>query len=146
MGTRRQYYWADDSGSVFQIAEHLFALARYDLVAGGEECSEIGTLKPWYVVMPGEDLRGAILRAVTKVPDFIFFEAATGYLKELTASESSDYTYGGSGNHVIIAGKYGVRSPGFNHIEVFGGIDLFGDDLDYGEVALIGHRLQKILD
>ncbi len=47
---------------------------------------------------------------------------------------------------MIIAGKYGVRSPGFNHIEVFAGIDLFGDDLDYSEIALIGHRLQKILD
>lgn len=146
MGARRQYYWADDSETVFQIAEHLFTLAGYDLAAAGEESSEIGTLKPWYAVMPGEDHRGAILRVLSKVPEFVFFSGTTGYLKELSASETFDYTYGGSGNHVIIAGKYGVRSAGFNHIEVFAGIDLFGDDLDHSEIALIGHRLQKILD
>ena len=68
MGARRQYYWADNSETVFQTAEHLFALAGYDLVAGGEQSSEVGTLKPWYVAMPGEDLRGAILRGLSKDP------------------------------------------------------------------------------
>ncbi len=78
MGVRRQCYWADDSESVFQIAEYLFALAGLDLAAGGEQSTEVGTLKPWYVVMPGEDLRGAILRVLSKVPDFVFFSATTG--------------------------------------------------------------------
>ena len=78
MGARRQCYWADDSESVFQIAEYLFALAGLDLAAGGERSTEVRTLKPWYVVMPGEDLRGAILRVLSKVPDFVFFSATTG--------------------------------------------------------------------
>jgi len=76
----------------------------------------------------------------------VFFSAATGYLKELADDEASDYSYGGAGEHVIISGRYGVRSPGYNHIEVFAGIDLFGDGVEMGEISLIGHRLQKIFD
>lgn len=146
MTARRQYYWEPGSESVFEISEHLMALAGLDLVGGGEQSSEVGTLKPWFVVYPGEDLRGAVLRALSKAPDFVFFSAATGYLKELADDEGSDYSYGGDGEHVIISGRYGVRSPGYNHIEVFAGIDLFGDDLDIGEISLLGHRLQKIFD
>jgi hypothetical protein len=87
-----------------------------------------------------------VLRALSKVPDFVFFSAATGYLKELADDEASDYSYGGAGQHVIIAGRYGRRSPGYNHIEVFAGIDLFGDGLEISEISLLGHRLQKIFD
>ena len=72
-------------------------------------------------------------------------------MKELESDESSDYSYGGSGNHVVFAGRYGVRSPGYDHIEVFAGVDeygipIFGDEVDYDEVDLIGHRLQKVYD
>ena len=52
---------------------------------------------------------------------------------------------------MIIAGRYGVRTPGYNHIEVFStmdpyGIPVFGDEVDYEEINLVGHRLQKIFD
>ena len=72
-------------------------------------------------------------------------------MKELASDESSDYSYGGSGNHVIFAGRYGVRSPGHDHIEVFAGVDeygipSFGDEVHYDEVDQIGHRLQKVYD
>ena len=72
-------------------------------------------------------------------------------MKELESDESSDYSYGGSGNHVVFAGRYGVRSPGYDHIEVFAGVDEYGiptlgDEVDYDEVDLIGHRLQKVYD
>jgi len=64
---------------------------------------------------------------------------------------ASVYTYGGTGNHVIIAGRYGCRTPSYNHIEVFAGVStlavpLFGDEVDYDEVDLVGHRLQKVFD
>ena len=98
-----------------------------------------------------EGLRGAVLSALSKVADLVYWEQSTPYLKEPASDESSDYGYGGSGNHVIIAGRYGVRSPGYDHIEVFGGMDeygipIFGDEADYDEVDLIGHRLQKVYD
>ena len=52
---------------------------------------------------------------------------------------------------MIFAGRYGARSPGYDHIEVFAGVDeygipIFGDEVDYDEVDLIGHRLQKVYD
>jgi len=81
----------------------------------------------------------------------VYWEGHTPYVKELADDEASDYTYGGSGNHVIIAGRYGVRTPGYNHIEVFSTMDeyaipVFGDEVDYDEINLVGHRLQKIFD
>jgi|GEM_PF-1942269 len=151
MAAQRQYQWEDDDASVWTIAERLFALAGFELSSQGEASTLIGTLKPAIVINPGEDLRSAALKVLSKVPDFVYWEGSTPYVKELAEDESSDYTYGGSGNHVIIAGRYGVRSPGYNHIEVFStideyGIPVFGDEVDYDEVNLVGHRLQKIFD
>jgi hypothetical protein len=52
---------------------------------------------------------------------------------------------------VIIRGRYGVRSAAYNHIEVFAGateygVPIFGDEVDYGEIDLVGHRMQKVFD
>ncbi len=151
MTAQRQYHWQDGDDSVWSIAERLFALAGFDLSSDGEASAVIGTLEPALVIHPGQDLRGAVLQALSKVPDFVFFEQDTPYVKELADDEASDYTYGGSGEHVIIAGRYGVRTPANNHIEVFaaldsGSIPTFGDEVDYEEVALVGHRLQKVYD
>ena len=92
-----------------------------------------------------------MLSALSKVPDFVYWEGTTPYLKEVTTSEASDYIHGGSGNDVIIAGRYGCRTPSYNHIEVFAGLSstalpTFGDEVDYPEVDLVGHRLQKVFD
>ena len=92
-----------------------------------------------------------MLSALSKVRNLVYWEQSTPYVKELASDESSDYSCGGSGSHVIIAGRYGVRSPGYDQIEVFAGVDeygvpTFGDEVDYDEVDLIGHRLQKVYD
>jgi hypothetical protein len=151
MSAQRQYHWQDGEASVWSIAERLFALAGFDLSTSGESSEEIGIVKPAFLVHPGQDLRGAVLSVLSKVGDFVYWEGPTPYVKELASDEASDYTYGGSGEHVIISGRYGVRSPGYDHIEVFAGVDeygvpIFGDEVDYDEVDLIGHRLQKVYD
>jgi hypothetical protein len=151
MAAQRQYLWVDGEASVWTIAERLFALAGFELASAGEASTVIGTLEPAINILPGEDLRGAVLKVLSKVPDFVYWESSTPYIKELAATEASDYTYGGTGNHVVIAGRYGVRTPGFNHIEVFSTMDayaipVFGDEVDYTEINLVGHRLQKIFD
>jgi hypothetical protein len=92
-----------------------------------------------------------VLGALSKVPDFVCWERSTPCVKELDECESSDYGYGGSGEHVIIRGRYGVRTGAYNHIEVFAGADeygvpIFGDEVDYGEIDLLGHRMQKVFD
>ena len=76
----------------------------------------------------------------------MYWEQCTPYVKELASDESSDYNYGASGNHVIFAGTYGVRSPGYDHMEVFAGVDeygvpIFGDEVDYDEGDAAGHSL-----
>jgi hypothetical protein len=151
MAAARQYHWQDGDASVWQIAGRLFALAGFELSSQGEASTLISTFEPAIVINPGEDLRSAILKVLSKVPDFVFWSKHIPYVKELAADESSDYTYGGSGNHVITAGRYGIRTPGFNHIEVFSTVDeyaipVFGDEVDYDEINLVGHRLQKIFD
>jgi hypothetical protein len=151
MAASRQYHWPDDDSTVWTIAERLFALGGFELSSQGEASATIGTLKPTILINPGEDLRGAALKALSKAPDFVFWEGSTPYVKELADDEASDYTYGGAGGHVIIAGRYGLRTPGYNHIEVFStmseyAIPVFGDEVDYDEINLVGHRLQKIFD
>ena len=152
LAAQRQYHWQDGDDSVWTIAERLFALAGFDLSSkSGEASTAASTLEPALVIHAGQDLRGAVLQALSKIPDFVYWEQDTPYLKELEADEASDYTYGGSGEHVIIAGRYGVRTPANNHIEVFAALDYlriptFGDEVDYDEVALVGHRLQKVYD
>jgi len=152
MAAQRQYHWVDGEATAWEIVERLFALAGFRAsTKSGEYSSELGSLKPPILIHPGQDLRGAVLTALSKVPDFVYWEGTTPYLKELTTGETSDYTYGGSGNHVVIAGRYGSRSPAYNHIEVFAGVSgfgvpLFGDEVEYDEVDLVGHRLQKVFD
>jgi hypothetical protein len=151
MAAARQYQWEDDEATVWTIAERLFALAGFELSSEGEASSLIASHKPAIVINPGEDLRGACLKVLSKVPDFVYWSKGVPYVKELADDEASDYTYGGAGNHVIDAGRYGVRTPGYNHIEVFStmnlyGIPVFGDEVDYDEINLVGHRLQKIFD
>ena len=152
MAAQRQYHWSDGEASVWEIAERLFALAGFRLMTKSGECSDVATtLKPAVVVHPGEDLRSAVLKVLSKVPDFVYWEQSTPYLKELAADEESDYTYGGDGYHAIVAGRYGVRTPAQNHVEVFAGVSeygipIFGDEVDYDEVDLVGHRLQKVFD
>lgn len=152
MAAQRQYHWEDGDETVAGIAQRVFALAGFRLTEqSGEASSEISTLKPSIVIHPGQDLRGAALTVLSKVADFVYWEGSTAYLKELRDDEASDYTYGGSGEHVIISGRYGVRSPAYDHIEVFSGltatgVPIFGDEVDYDEVEKIGHRLQKVFD
>jgi hypothetical protein len=151
MSAQRQYHWLEGETSVWNIVERLVGLAGFRLTSQGEESSLLSSLKPPYIVHPGQDLRGAVLGALSKVPDFIFFDAGTAYVKELASDEASDYSYGGSGQHVILAGRYGQRTAAYNHIEVFAGvtevgIPIFGDEVDYEEIALVGHRLQKVYD
>lgn len=151
MAAQRQYHWEEGAESVWDIAERLFALGGFRLMSKGQGSSEMGSLKPAIVIHPGQDLRGAILSVLSKVPDFVHWDGSTAYVKELKDDESSDYAYGGDGNHVIIAGRYGLRTPAYNHIEVFAGVNqygvpIFGDEVDYGEVDLVGHRLQKVFD
>jgi len=151
MSAGRQYHWLEGDASVWDIVERLVGLAGFRLISQGEQSDLISSLEPPYIVHPGQDLRGTVLGALSKVPDFIFFDGGTAYVKELASDESSDYTYGGSGQHVIISARYGTRTAAYNHIEVFagvteGGIPIFGDEVDYEEVSLVGHRLQKVYD
>jgi hypothetical protein len=81
MAAQRQYQWEDREASVWTIAERLFALAGFELSSQGGASTTIGALKPAIIINPGEDLRGAALKVLSKVPDFVFWEGHTPYVK-----------------------------------------------------------------
>jgi len=142
----RQYHWTAGSENVFQIASCILGFVGLDLSSRGEASSELSTLYPSFTIQPAEDGRGALLRLLAKVPDYLFWDLGIAYAKALSASEGSDYSYGGPGEHIILEGRYGSRAFDFNHLEVFGASDSFGEAVDFSQIGLVGHRLRKIFD
>jgi hypothetical protein len=108
------------------------------------------TLNLAFLVHPGQDLCGAVLGALSKVPGFVCWEGWTPYAKELDPADSSDYSYGGSCERKIVRMRHGVRTAACNHIEVFAeanehGVPIFVDEVDYGEADLVGTECRRCL-
>ncbi len=142
----RQYHWTAGSKNVFQIASRILGFVGLDLSTAGEASSELSNFYPSFTIHPGEDGRGALLRLLAKVPDYLYWDSEVAYAKEFSASEGSDYSYGGLGEHIILEGRYGSRAFDFNHLEVFGASDSFGEAVDFSQIGLVGHRLGKVFD
>ncbi len=142
----RQYHWMAGSKNVFQIVSRILGFVGLDLSTAGEASSELSNFYPSFTIHPGEDGRGALLRLLAKVPDYLHWDLGTAYAKEFSASEGSDYSYGGPGEHIILEGRYGSRAFDFNHLEVFGASDSFGEAVDFSQIGLVGHRLRKVCD
>lgn len=142
----RQYSWQAGSKNVFQIASRILGFVGLDLSTRGEASSELSDFYPSFTIHPGEGGRGALLRLLAKVPDYLYWDLGVAYAKEFSPSESSDYSYGGAGEHIILEGRYGSRALDFNHPEVFGASDSFGEAVDFSQVGLVGHRLRKVFD
>jgi hypothetical protein len=117
-----------------------------DLSTAGEASSELSNFYPTFTINPGEDGRGAILHLLAKVPDYLYWDLGVAYAKEFSTSEGSDYSYGGAGEHIILEGRYGSCALDFNHVEVFGASDSFGEAVDFSQIGLLGHRLRKLFD
>lgn len=142
----RQYVWAGGSKNVFGIASRILAFAGLELFSTGESSAELANFYPAFTIPPGMEGKTALLRLMDKIPDLIFWDLSAAYAKQLSASEAADYSYGGTGDHIILRGEYDTSTPVQNHAEVFGAAGSFGEALDYGEIALVGHRLAKVTD
>lgn len=142
----RQYHWTAGSKNVFQIASRILGFLGLDLSTAGEASSDLSNFYPSFTIHPGEDGRGALLRLLAKVPDYLYWDLGVAYAKEFSVSESSDYSYGGAGEHIILEGRYGSRAFDFNHLEVFGASSSFAEAVDFSQIGVVGHRLRKVFD
>ncbi len=142
----RQYFWADGEANVFTIASRILGFLGFEFSLKTEASAEISSFKPSFTINPGETGRNALLRLLEKVPDKIFFYDDTAYARELSSSESPCYSYGASGEHPILEGHHRLGSAHYNHVQIFGKDGAFGEALNFPEIELMGHRLQKILD
>lgn len=139
---RREYAWAAGAASVFQILSFVFA--RAGLQYGCRTSSDtLGSLRPAFAIHPGEDGRTAVRRLLTTVPDVVMMsgENATGI--DPLPDEDAVYSYGGG--HPVLSGRYAVRTPDYNRVQVFGrGVMI--DSLDWAGIADIYDRLAQVHD
>ena len=142
----RQYFWIDGEANVYQIASLILGFVGFGLSLKGESSNEITSFKPSLTIHAGESGRNALIRLFAKVPDRLFFFDDTAYAKELAQDESPCYSYGGSGEHPILAGRYRFGSAQHSQVQVFGQEAAFGEALDFAELELMGARRRKLTD
>ncbi len=88
MSAQRQHHWDGDEASVWSIAERLFALAGFELSSkSGEPSGEVSTLKPAFLVHPGQDLRGAV-----KVVDYGASQRGAAEVKHAGLTDTPERT------------------------------------------------------
>lgn len=139
---RREYAWAAGEASVFQILRFVFARAglQYGCRTGSDT---LGSLRPAFAIHPGEDGRTAVRRLLAMVPDMVMMsgENATGI--DPLADEDAVYSYGDG--HPVVGGRYAVRTPGYNRVQVFGRGAMI-DSLDWSSIADVYDRLAQVHD
>ena len=142
---RRQFAWAAGSVNIFQLLN--FILARSGLEFSSFSNSDaLVNLYPAFTINPGESGRSAVLRLLSKVPDFLFFRGNCGYIINPQASDSSVYAYGTS--HAIFEAEYARHVKQANHVQVFGlpSSVTMTEDWDWEEIDLVYDRLSQVHD
>lgn len=139
---RRQFTWSQGSKNIYQLLALIFARAGLELSAFSTSTALVNQY-PAFTINPGESGLTAVKRLLSMVPDVIFFVRDTAYLKNPTAADSSQYSYGT--DHRILESNYLDRSATFNRVQVFGD-GVFTEDWDWDEIALVYDRLIHVSD
>lgn len=100
-------------------------------------------LCPDFCLSPGADALSAVRRLLSFVPDRLFVEAGTVYLKYPAEDEAAVYEYGvlgESGGHQIIACRAAETSLEFNHLRLAGAGGLVVEAFDWPSLVSSGAR------
>jgi len=139
---RRQFAWAADDKSVFQLLN--FIIARAGLEFSSFSYSDVLVNHyPAFTISPGESGKTAVLRLLSMVPDALFFRGNCGYVINPQVSDGSVYAYGTA--HAILEAEYVKRAREANHVQVFGS-GAFTEDWDWEEIDLVHDRLAQVHD
>ncbi len=101
-------------------------------------------LCPDFSLPPGTDGLSAINRLLSMVPDCLFIEGGTAYLKNPLSDEATAYAYGLE--HQINACRVANVSPEVNHLRLAGAGGLAVDAYDWTSLAGIGELYRHASD
>jgi hypothetical protein len=142
---RRQFAWAADDKSVFQLLNFIMARAGLEFSSFSYSDALVNHC-PAFTISPGESGKTAVLRLLSMVPDVLFFRGNSGYIINPQASDSSVYAYGTA--HAILQAEYTERARQANRVQVFGlpSSVAMTEDWDWEEIDLVYDRLAQVHD
>ena len=144
---RRQHTWAAGEQNIVGLMLFVFSRAGVEFASIGGSTTATD-LYPSFTVHPGKSGQTVVRRLLAMLPDEIFTRGEFAFLTEPLASEATDYEYGtetGSGDHALLAGKYGDLAAETNRVQVFGD-SLFGERFDWPEIEAVHDRLRQVDD
>jgi hypothetical protein len=103
----------------------------------------VTTLCPDFLLYPGADAFSAIERLLSLVPDVLFIEGGTAYLKDPLPDEASAYAYGVE--HGIISCRAAASSLDINHLRLAGAGGITVEAFDFPSLAA-GERYRNLYD
>ncbi len=106
---RYQMRWNHNGApvNVWGILYRILARIGIRLVTGQPRSDPMLNFYPDYTLVPGQRGDTAIRRLLATVPDHLVFDGLEAWVKDLDPGETESYEYGGPGEHLIEAGKYG---------------------------------------
>ncbi len=93
--------------NVWQILYRILARVGIRLVTGPPRSSPMLNFYPDFTLVPGQRGDAVIRRLLATVPDQLVFDGQEAWVKDIDPGEATSYEYGGSGEHLLQAGKYG---------------------------------------
>ena len=103
----------------------------------------ITSLCPDFSLNPGADAFSAVRRLLSLVPDVLFIDGDTAYLKNPLPDETAAYTYGLE--HQIIACRAAAASLDINHLRLAGAGGITVEAFDWPSLAA-GERYRNLHD
>jgi len=142
---RRQFAWAADDKSIFQLLNFILARAGLEFSSFSNSDALVNHC-PAFTISPGESGKTAVLRLLSMVPDALFFRGNCGYVVNPRASDGSVYAYGTA--HAILEAEYAKQAKQANRVQVFGlpSSVAMTEDWNWEEVDLVYDRLAQVHD
>lgn len=109
--------------------------------------SSLTSLYPDFCLNPGADALSAVRRLLSFVPDRLFVEAGTVYLKHPAEDEAASYAYGGENRgHQVHACRAAEAAIEFNHLRLAGAGGLVVEAFDWPSLVSSGARSRSRYD
>jgi hypothetical protein len=105
--------------------------------------ASVTSLYPDFCLSPGAAAQAAVERLLALVPDVLFIEGGTAYLKNPLPDEASVYAYGVE--HGIIACRAAASSLDINHLRLAGAGGITVEGFDFPSLSA-GERYRQLSD
>ena len=145
---RHQFRWNRTAGQVCIRDIMAAVLARAGISLEVVSASDAAAaLCPAFTINPGADGRSVLRRLFLDVPDGLFFEGATAYLRDPRPDDPAVYAYGAG--HPVFEGNYSVGARPLNRVRVEGrdaSGRLIAEGFAWDEVGRFPYRAAVVTD